>query len=81
MYSGREKAMSRSFYTRAIRCCACKVEDSSIDEPGGNRTAAIKGTKAEEPKGRDPIAETAADDWILETGRPREGTTGDTLGA
>ena len=32
--------------------------------------AAEEGTNAEEPKERDPMIETAVDDWIPEMGRP-----------
>ena len=74
----RAKAMPCSLYAKAIRYCACEAGDSWINRPGCKGSAVNGSTDVEVPKGRDPIAETAANDWIPKMGKPLEGTKGDT---
>ena len=77
----RAKAMPYSRWAKAIRYYTREVGDPSTDRLGCKGSATEGDTEAEEQKGRDPMTETATNDWIPETGRPKEGTIGDAPGA
>ena len=77
----RAKAIPRNLSTLAMRCRAREVRDSSTDGPGCKRSTAKGGTETERVKRENPIQGAAAKGWILEVGRPCDGTEGDAPGA